>query len=276
MAAVETTAGAAGPPLGACVEAAEFFTASAMVWPIAMPAPSPAPMPTAPPPSFAAAIGMDCATSYWVNLPMSPITFMLMRWSRTFCSSSGSERFSTLKVSSEMPYSDAIEIAGAANFTVKSFGVGEVVGINAEAAEADRAEFFVADSDGVRRAPVLISLRARREKIDVGFEGRLEGFIPIFEIGENRQGLRVERIQTGTEGVREFSFVDEHRELRVAHCEFAAVLDFAILHGVAVSENTVLGLDPVDDVDKLFGNKIAKAHDTLFLRGDSIKTLGTR
>ena len=36
-----------------------------------------------------------------MNLLMSPIMFMLMRWSRTFCSSSGSEMFSTTKVSSD-------------------------------------------------------------------------------------------------------------------------------------------------------------------------------
>src|SRR5712691_182665 len=36
---------------------------------------------------------------------MSPSTFMLMRWSSTFCNSSGSERFSTTKLSRVSPYS---------------------------------------------------------------------------------------------------------------------------------------------------------------------------
>src|SRR5579859_649399 len=39
-----------------------LFNASIIAWPMATPAPSPAPTPAAPPPSFAAAMGMDCAT----------------------------------------------------------------------------------------------------------------------------------------------------------------------------------------------------------------------
>src|SRR5467141_2568434 len=95
---------AEGAPAAAGAEV-DFFTASIMAWPMATPAPRPAPIPTAPPPSFAAAMGMACATWYCVNLPMSPSTFMLMRWSSTFCNSSGSERFSTTKPSRVSPYS---------------------------------------------------------------------------------------------------------------------------------------------------------------------------
>src|SRR6266436_7947561 len=47
------------PPAGAEVD---FLTASIMAWPMATPAPRPAPIPTAPPPSFAAAMGMAWAT----------------------------------------------------------------------------------------------------------------------------------------------------------------------------------------------------------------------
>src|SRR6266481_7606190 len=47
------------PPAG---DEVDFFTASIMAWPIATPAPRPAPIPTAPPLSFPAAMGMDCAT----------------------------------------------------------------------------------------------------------------------------------------------------------------------------------------------------------------------
>src|SRR6266853_407926 len=95
---------AEGAPAAAGAEV-DFFTASIMACPRATPAPRPAPTPTAPPPSFPAAIGMACATWYCVNLPMSPSTFMLMRWSSTFCNSSGSERFSTTKLSKVSPYS---------------------------------------------------------------------------------------------------------------------------------------------------------------------------
>src|SRR5260370_20805162 len=75
---VPAAAGAA-PPAGAEVD---FFTASIMAWPMATPAPRPAPIPTPPPPSSAAAMGRACPTRSCVNLPMSPRTFMLMRWYR--------------------------------------------------------------------------------------------------------------------------------------------------------------------------------------------------
>ena len=56
-----------------------------------------------PPPSLAAAIGMDCATWNCVYLFMSPTMAMPMRVSSSFCSSSGRDRFSTTNVSSVSP-----------------------------------------------------------------------------------------------------------------------------------------------------------------------------
>ena len=46
---------------------------------------------------------------------------------------------------------------------------------------------------------MLIGLRARGEEIDVGFEGRLEGLVPVHEVGEDRQRLGVQRVQAGAE-----------------------------------------------------------------------------
>src|SRR6266850_441024 len=62
----------APPPAGtelSGVEVLPFFSASIMAFPIAIPAPRPAPTPAAPPPSLAAATGMDCATWYCVYRP---------------------------------------------------------------------------------------------------------------------------------------------------------------------------------------------------------------
>src|SRR5207249_3224290 len=59
VSAASAPAAGAAPPEGAEVD---FLTASIMAWPMATPAPRPAPIPTAPPPSFPAAMGMDCAT----------------------------------------------------------------------------------------------------------------------------------------------------------------------------------------------------------------------
>ena len=52
-------------------------------------------------------------------LPMSPIMFMPMRWSSIFCSSSGSERFSTTKVSSARPKSVNAGFSCSAIFSAK-------------------------------------------------------------------------------------------------------------------------------------------------------------
>src|SRR5208282_6407812 len=77
---------------------------------------------------------------------------------------------------------NAIDIASTADFRVERFRVFQMIGINAETAKADGAELLVANGDGILRAPVLIGLDARGKKIDIGLEGRLEGFIPILEI----------------------------------------------------------------------------------------------
>ena len=127
-----------------------------------------------------------------------------------------------------------------------------MVRINSEAAQTNGAEFLVANGDRIRRAPVLIGLGAGREKVDIGFERRLERFVPVHDVGKDRERLRVERIEAGAKRVGGFAFVDEERVLRVAHSELSAILDFAVLHRVAIRENAVFGFDPIDDVDKLF------------------------
>ncbi|KAG1276219.1 hypothetical protein G6F64_014817 [Rhizopus arrhizus] len=73
-----------------------------MVWARAAPAARPAPMP-AMPPSFCAANGIDVAVWYWVNLPRSPAMPIEIRVSSAFCSSSGNDTFSTVKLSSLTP-----------------------------------------------------------------------------------------------------------------------------------------------------------------------------
>jgi hypothetical protein len=49
--------------------------------------------------------------------------------------------------------------------------------------------------------------------------------------------------------------------LRIPDGELAAILDFAILHGIAKGQDAVGWLRPIDDINPLFGNKIAKTHE---------------
>ena len=96
---------------------------------------------------------------------------------------------------------------------------------------------------------------ARRKEIHVGLERRLERFVPVLQVGQDRQRLRVQRVQPRAKHVGDASFVDEHRHLRFANGELAAVLDLHVLHRIAVGQDAVLRFDPLDDIDELFGEK---------------------
>ena len=65
--------------------------------------------------------------------------------------------------------------------------------------------------------------------------------------------MRIQRVEAGPKNVGDAAFVHEDRHLRIAHCEFAAVLNFAILHRIAVGQNAIRGLDPLNNIDELFG-----------------------
>ena len=140
-------------------------------------------------------MGIDCATWYCVYRPMSPTMVMPMRWSSIFWSSSGSERFSTIK------------IPRAADLAVKRFGLAQVIGVNAEAAQTHGAELLVANGDGVGRSPVLVGLNPRGEEVHVGFEGRLKGLVPVSQVGEDRQRMRGQGVQSRPKSVRDLALV---------------------------------------------------------------------
>ena len=135
-----------------------------------------------------------------------------------------------------------------------------MVGVDPERAQADRAEFLVANRDRVRRSPVLVRLKARGEEVDVRLERRLKSLVPVLEVGKDRQRMRGESVEARAKNVGNFAFVDEHGHLRVANRQLAAVLNFAVLHGIAVGENSVSGFDPLNNIDELLGNEITKAH----------------
>nr|WP_264567725.1 hypothetical protein [Rhodoferax antarcticus] len=63
-----------------------------------------------------------------------------------------------------------ITLARARDFGVKQLGVGHTVVVVAKSAQAHRAKVGVANGDGLRRAPFLIQLLARAEKVHVTFE----------------------------------------------------------------------------------------------------------
>src|SRR5437660_1521951 len=92
------------------------------------------------------------------------------------------------------PAAAAAPPAGAADLAVERFRVAQVIRVNAEAAKTNGAEFLVADGNGILRAPMLVGLNSRGEKIDVGLEGRFERFVPVLQISQNGQRLRIQRV----------------------------------------------------------------------------------
>ena len=69
-----------------------------------------------------------------------------------------------------------------------------------------------------------------------------------------------ESVKTRAKYVGNFAFVDEDGHLGVANRQLATVLNFAVLHGIAVGENSVSGFNPLNNIDELLGNEITKAH----------------
>ena len=114
--------------------------------------------------------------------------------------------------------------------------------------------------------PALVRLDAGGEEVDVALEGRLEPGVPVLEVREQRQRLRLERVQSGAELVRDLPLVDEERHLRLAHREARAVLDLHVAHRIAKRENAVALLRPLDDVDELLAQEVAERHEGLLVK----------
>jgi hypothetical protein len=165
---------------------------------------------------------------------------------------------------------DRVALARAADLLMEDLGIGDVEAVEAEAAQPHHAEILVADRDRLLRAPALIGLGARGEEVHVALEGRLEARVPVLEVGEQRQRLRLERVQPGAELIRDLPLVDEERQLRLADGEARAVLDLHVAHRIPEGEHAVAVLRPLDDVDELLAQKVAERHGSppqMYLEG---------
>ena len=144
----------------------------------------------------------------------------------------------------------------AADFFKEFFRVGDAVAVHAEGAQLYRAEFGIAHGNGLRRAPFAAELLFGVEEVNVGFERGLEEFVPVFQVGQDGQGLCVERVAAGGEYVGGFAFVHKHRHLRLAHGQAGAVLDFLVGNGKTPYQGFLVGIFPLDDVDELLLDKV--------------------
>ena len=153
-----------------------------------------------------------------------------------------------------------VGVARARDLGVEQLGIGDAVAVVAEGAQAHGAEVLVADRHRLGRAPALVDLLARAEEVHVALERAFEEFVPVLQVGEHRQRGGDERVAAGAEHIGHLAFVDEHRQLRFAHREGAAVLDLAVLHREAPGQRAVARLRPFDDIDELFLDEIHQRH----------------
>ena len=91
-------------------------------------------------------------------------------------------------------------------------------------------------------------------------KGDSEILIPVHQVGEQGEIAGVEGVQSRPKDVGDFAFVDEGGQLRLAHGELPAVLDFHVLHRIAVGEDSVFGFIPLNDVDELLAEKALEGH----------------
>ena len=110
---------------------------------------------------------------------------------------------------------------------------------------------------------MLVHLRAGGEEKDVGLERRLEGLVPVLQISQDGERLGGELVKSGRELVGNFAFVHKNGKLRVADGKLSPILDLAVLHRISIGKNPIAGLNPVNNVDELFGNKRSQAHSPL-------------
>ncbi|MGC4051633.1 MAG: hypothetical protein QM757_19955 [Paludibaculum sp.] len=161
-------------------------------------------------------------------------------------------------------FAHPVDFAKAAHFGEEQLGILDVPRINAETTQADCTEVFVANRDRLGGTPALGDLLPGRKVEDVALERGRKHFVPVLEVGQQRQGSSVERVQPGAEDVGAAAFVDEHRRLRLTHRKLRTILDFHVLHGIPVRKDTIFLVRPLDYVNELFLEKgfdlITKGH----------------
>src|SRR5277367_1758925 len=127
--------------------------------------------------------------------------------------------------------------------------------VDAVSADPHRSKLLVADRDARSRTPFAIDLQPRREVVHIRLERRLERLVPVHQVRQDRQRVRAERVQARTKDIRNTAFVHEYGHLRIAHGEFPTSLDFHVFHRVTIGERALTALGPLNDVNKLFGEK---------------------
>ena len=151
-------------------------------------------------------------------------------------------------------------IVGARDFLQELLRVDDPEVVGAERAHADDAEVLVAHHHRIRRAPLVAGEEARDDEVDVRLERRLEAVLPALEPGEDRDVVGRQRVLARPERVAELAEVDELHDLRLAHDELRAALDFLVLVGEPERQRVARVIGPLDDLDELTADEIGDSH----------------
>jgi hypothetical protein len=128
-----------------------------------------------------------------------------------------------------------------------------VIRVDSECPDSNSSELLVANGNGVWGSPTLVGLQPSREEVNIRLERGLERLIPIHQVGEYWQRLSAQGVQTGSKNVCDSALIHEDGHLRITNGELAAILDFAILHGISIGKYAFVGLNPFDDINELLG-----------------------
>ena len=134
--------------------------------------------------------------------------------------------------------------------------IADAVRIHTERTQLHRAKLSIAHGNWLRRTPFSCELLFGIEKVNIRFKRRLKKLVPVFQVGQHWQSLRIERVTPRTEHVRGYAFIDKHRHLRLTHSQACTVLDLLIGNRKTPHQQAVIGIRPLNDVDKLFLDKV--------------------
>ena len=144
------------------------------------------------------------------------------------------------------------------------FGIDDAEVVRPEGAHAHDAEVLVAHHDGIRRAPLVAGEEARDDVVDVGLERRLEAVLPALEAREHRDVVGGQRVLAGPERVAELAQVHELHDLRLAHDELRAALDFLVIVRKPERQRVARVVGPLDDLDELAADEVGQSHGAPF------------
>ena len=106
--------------------------------------------------------------------------------------------------------------------------ITNAVRIHTERTQLHCAKLSIAYGNRLGRTPFSCELLFGIEKVNIRFKRGFKELVPVFQVGQHWQRLRIERVTPRPEHVGSHAFIDKHRHLRLAHSQACTVLDLLI------------------------------------------------